>query len=160
MSQRELRRRTMSRRQVLMGGTGCGLAVAGMAVFPHAAAATPAEADALIAKLVGHATPAAGRIKLQLPQIAENGNSVEFSVSVDSPMTEKDYVKSVHVIADQNPFPEVATFYLSPANGKASVTMRMRLAKTQNVRVIALMSDGSAFEAQQQVKVTIGGCGG
>lgn len=160
MSQRESRHRTMSRRQVLMGSTGCGLAVASSIMLPRAATATPAEADALIAKLVGHTKPTAGRIKLQLPQIAENGNSVEFSVSVDSPMTEKDYVKSIHVIADQNPFPEVATFFLSPANGKAAVTMRMRLAKTQKVRAIALMSDGSVCEAQQEVKVTIGGCGG
>ncbi|MHB8884933.1 MAG: thiosulfate oxidation carrier protein SoxY [Methylovirgula sp.] len=150
----------MSRRQILMGSTGCGLAVASLTMLPRPAKATPAEAEALIAKLVGHAKPAAGRVKLQLPQIAENGNSVEFSVAVDSPMTEKDYVKSIHVIAEQNPFPEVATFFLSPANGKASVTMRMRLAKTQKVRALALMSDGSVFEAQQEVKVTIGGCGG
>ena len=160
MSQPELCQPMMSRRQVLMGSTGCGLAVVGLTMLPYSAQATPAEADALIAKLVGHAKPVAGRVKLQLPQIAENGNSVEFSVAVDSPMTEKDYVKSIHVIADQNPFPEVATFFLSPANGKASVTMRMRLAKTQKVRALALMNDGSVFEAQQEVKVTIGGCGG
>ena len=160
MSQPELCQPTMSRRQMLLGSTGCGLAGAGLTMLPYSAQATPAEAGALIAKLVGHAKPVAGRVKLQLPQIAENGNSVEFSVAVDSPMTEKDYVKSIHIIADQNPFPEVATFFLSPANGKAAVTMRMRLAKTQKVRALALMNDGSVFEAQQEVKVTIGGCGG
>ncbi|MDA8229771.1 MAG: thiosulfate oxidation carrier protein SoxY [Magnetospirillum sp.] len=155
MSETEFRQPTLSRRHILLG-----TAAVGLMALPRWAAATPAEAEAVVAKLAGSAKPAASRIALQLPQIAENGNSVQFSVSVDSPMTETDYVKSIHIIADQNPYPEVATFYLSPANGKAEVTMRMRLAKTQNVRAIALMSDGSVHQAQQEVKVTIGGCGG
>lgn len=154
MSDREFRRPLVMRRQVLLG------AAAGLLAMPGWARANPAEAEAVIGKFLAGAKPSAGRIRLQLPQIAENGNSVEFSVAVDSPMTEADHVKSIHVIAEQNPYPEVATFYLSPANGKAEVSLRMRLAKTQTVRAIALMSDGSAYEAKQEVKVTIGGCGG
>ncbi len=155
MSDRALGRAALTRRQILIGTAGIGLMA-----LPRWAQATPAEAQAAIAKITGGATPAAGRVTLRLPQIAENGNSVQFSVAVDSPMTEADYVKAIHVIAEENPFPEVATFYLSPANGKAEVTMRMRLAKTQTVRAVAVMADGKAFEAQQEVKVTIGGCGG
>ncbi len=155
MSDRALGRAGLTRRQILIGTAGIGLMA-----MPRWVQATPAEAAAAIAKITGGAKPAAGRITLRLPQIAENGNSVQFAVAVDSPMSEADHVKSIHVIAEENPFPQVATFYLSPANGKAEVTMRMRLAKTQTVRAIAVMSNGSAYEAQQEVKVTIGGCGG
>ena len=147
----------LSRRTLLCGLAGGGLAAIAL---PLRANATPAEADAAAVRLVGSAKPVPGKITLKLPQIAENGNTVQYSVAVDSPMTESDYVKAIHVLAEDNPFPEVASFYLSPVNGKAEVTARMRMAKTMVVRALAVMSDGSVHEARQEVKVTIGGCGG
>jgi len=99
-------------------------------------------------------------VSLELPEIAENGNTVPFGVSVESPMTEKDYVKSVHVFAEKNPNPEVVVFNFTPMSGKASAKSRMRLATTQDVIAIATMSSGALFIGKRTVKVTIGGCGG
>ena len=82
-------------------------------------------------KVVGDAKPADGKVSVTLPEIAENGNTVPFSVAVDSPMTDSDHVKTVHVFATGNPRPDVASFSFSPASGKAAVSSRMRLGKTQ-----------------------------
>jgi sulfur-oxidizing protein SoxY len=151
---------TFNRRRVL-AGAGTGLfAAACLNLLPTAAQATPAETEDLVKKLTGGAKLANGRITLKVPQIAENGNTVPFTVMVDSPMTEADHVKAIHVLAEENPWPGVASFTLGPDVGKAEVSMRMRLAKTQNVRAVAVMSDGSVWQVSQEVKVTIGGCGG
>lgn len=146
----------MNRRTVL---AGIGAGAAAMAVAPTLAHADKAEADQLLSKLSGGAAAQDGKVRIKLPQIAENGNTVPFTVSVDSPMTEADHVKAVHVVAEGNPSPAVASFYFTPT-GKAEVSMRMRLGKTQIVRAVAQMSDGSVWQAAQEVKVTIGGCGG
>ena len=97
---------------------------------------------------------------LELPQIAENGNTVPLSIEVESPMSNSDHVKAVHIFAEGNPAPEVASFHFSPANGIAKASVRIRLAQTQNVIAVAELSDGSILQATTEVKVTIGGCGG
>lgn len=122
--------------------------------------ASPEDTAKAIADFAGDATPVAGTITLAAPEIAENGNTVPISVSVESPMTEESYVESVVILAEGNPNPAVATFHFSPASGKAKASTRMRLAKTQNVIAVAKMNDGSVFTDTRNVKVTIGGCGG
>ena len=117
-------------------------------------------AQDLIAKFASGKKPADGRVKLDLPEIAENGNTVPMTVSVESPMTEQSYVSEVLVIADGNPRGGVATFYFTPYSGVAEANIRIRLAETQNVIAVAKMNDGSLYIATKQVKVTIGGCGG
>jgi sulfur-oxidizing protein SoxY len=97
---------------------------------------------------------------VKAPEIAENGNAVPVTVSVESPMTDKDHVKAVHVVADGNPNPGVASFFFTPAAGKCEVQFRVRMAQTQKIVVVAEMSDGSLWSAAREVKVTIGGCGG
>lgn len=150
----------LSRRQLLLAaGTGV-LVAAGGSVLPRSAQAASAEADDMIKTLTNGTAAKEGRVTVKLPQIAENGNTVPFTIAVDSPMTDKDYVKAIHVVAEGNPSPGVASFYLTPKSGKAEVSMRMRLAKTQDVRAVAVMSDGSVYTGKQEVKVTIGGCGG
>ena len=114
----------------------------------------------LIKKFTGGKTPAEGRVKLDLPEIAENGNTVPMTVTVESPMTEQSHVTDVLVVADENPRGGVVTFHFSPASGVAEANTRIRLAATQNVIAVAKMNDGSFFMASKQVKVTIGGCGG
>lgn len=114
----------------------------------------------LINKFTGGKSAAPGRVKLDLPEIAENGNTVPMTVSVESPMTEQSYVKDVLIVTDGNPRGGVATFHFSPASGAAEANTRIRLATTQNVIAVAKMNDGSFFTASKQVKVTIGGCGG
>lgn len=122
--------------------------------------ASPEDAAEKITEYAGDSTPVAGTIKLTAPEIAENGNTVPIAVSVESPMTEDDYVESVMIVAEGNPRPEVITFNFTPASGIARASTRMRLAKTQNVVAVAKMSNGAVFTDTRNVKVTIGGCGG
>jgi sulfur-oxidizing protein SoxY len=132
-----------------------------MGLMPHTASAQDAQAlDAALKKAIGDAKPTEGRITLTLPEIAENGNTVPFELAVQSPMTDADYVKALHIFAPGNPQADVAEFRFTPASGKAAVSSRMRLAKTQDIYAVAQMSDGKVFMAKRTVKVTIGGCGG
>ena len=110
------------------------------------------------AKLLGGATPVEGKITLELPEIAENGNFVPVTILVDSPMTAEDHVKSIHLLSTGNPVAPVATFKLSPLNATARVQSRMRLAKTQDIIALAELSNGTLAIATALVKVTIGGC--
>ena len=137
-------------------------AIAGLAAFlaPKMAFADESAVAAEIKKLYGDKKPGSGKIKLDVPEIAENGLVVPVNVEVESPMTDKDYVKAVHVFADGNPLPGVVSYKFTPACGKASASTRMRLAQTQNIVCVAEMSDGSLYMAKSNVKVTIGGCCG
>jgi sulfur-oxidizing protein SoxY len=116
--------------------------------------------EQVVKRVLGDAKPIEGKVLVDLPEIAENGNTVPFTVSVDSPMSETDNVRTIYVIATANPQPGVATFHFSPLSGKAMVASRMRLARTQDVLVIAALSDGRFLMSKRNVKVTIGGCGG
>jgi sulfur-oxidizing protein SoxY len=147
----------VARRSVLMLGAGA-LAFGAGARVPAFAAKN--DAEELIKKFTGGKTATEGRVRLDLPEIAENGNTVPMTVSVESPMTEQSYVSDVLVVADGNPRGGIVTFHFSPASGVAEANTRIRLAETQNVVAIAKMNDGSFFKGTKQVKVTIGGCGG
>ena len=148
----------LNRRQALTIGAGAVSAAAlGLSIGP---AVADNGADEAIKKFTGGKPAAQGRINLDLPEIAENGNTVPMTVSVESPMTEQSYVSDVLVVADGNPRPGVVTFHFSPASGKAEANTRIRLASTQNITAVAKMNDGSFFMTTKQVKVTIGGCGG
>ena len=129
-------------------------------IAPRLAGATEAQVADELKKLFGDKKFADGKIKMDVPQIAENGLVVPISIEVDSPMTATDYVKSLHVFADGNPLPNVITYKFSPALGKASASTRMRLSQTQNVICVAEMSNGALHMAKAEIKVTIGGCGG
>ena len=144
------------RRQVLTLGLGA-LSVAALGV-PQALAKN--DSDDVIKKFTGGKAPAQGKVKLDLPEIAENGNTVPMTVMVESPMTEQSHVTDVLVVASENPRAGIATFHFSPASGLAEANTRIRLASTQDVIAVAKMNDGSFYMASKQVKVTIGGCGG
>ena len=137
-------------------------AVAGLAAFlaPKMLLADEAAVAAEIKKLYGDKKMESGKVKLDVPEIAENGLVVPINIEVESPMTDSDYVKAVHVFADGNPLPGVVTYRFTPACGKAAASTRMRLAQTQNIVCIAEMSNGNLHMAKSNVKVTIGGCGG
>jgi sulfur-oxidizing protein SoxY len=111
------------------------------------------------AKLTSGATPVADKIAVDLPELADNGNFVPITMTVDSPMTDSDHVKAIHIVSTANPVALVATFHLSPINAVARVQSRMRLAKTQDVIVLAELSSGQLLISTTAVKVTIGGCG-
>ncbi|ATQ70595.1 thiosulfate oxidation carrier protein SoxY (plasmid) [Methylosinus trichosporium OB3b] len=126
----------------------------------------PAPLPAIIApnrpatKIRDRTRPGRSAVTLDLPEIAENGNSVPITVKVTSPMTEQLYVARIVIIAEANPTPTAATFSLTPLSGRAEVSTRIRLAQTQTVSAIAEMSDGSIEMDKKTVKVTAGGCGG
>jgi sulfur-oxidizing protein SoxY len=148
----------LSRRGALaLGASGAALTLTGWSVTASAAAK---EAADMIAKFTGGKTAEKGKISIELPEIAENGNTVPLSVSVDAPMAADNYVSEILVVAEGNPNPGVATFHLSPLTGKAEASTRIRLATTQNIIVVAKTSKGECFTNQKLVKVTIGGCGG
>ncbi len=149
----------ISRRQVL-ALTGAALTVCAVSGAAFPALAAKNDSDDLIKKFTGGKEPVKGKVKLDLPEIAENGNAVPMTVSVESPMTEDSHVTDVLIVADANPNGAVVTFHFSPASGVAEANTRIRLAETQNVIAIAKMNDGSFFTDTKQVKVTIGGCGG
>ena len=149
----------LHRRRILTIAIGAAAAAASSAA-PGPAFAAKNDADELIKKFTGGKTAAEGRVRLDLPEIAENGNTVPMTVSVESPMTEQSYVSDVLVVAEGNPRGGIATFHFSPASGVAEVNTRIRLAETQNVIAIAKMNNGTVFKTSKQVKVTIGGCGG
>ncbi len=98
-------------------------------------------------------------IKLKVPEIAENGAVVPVTVNVDSPMTEKDYVKAIHILSGKNFNARSVDIYLTPANGKAMFSTRIKLGGTQEVTALVELSNGTFIKASQSVKVTIGGCG-
>jgi sulfur-oxidizing protein SoxY len=150
-------RSVLTRRTVMAGGSIAALAAL---LAPRLVSASPEQVQAEIGKLYAGKSMAEGKIKLDLPSIAENGLVVPLNFEVESPMTEKDYVKAIHVVATGNPQPGVATFRLTPQSGRAMVASRMRLARTQDVIAIAEQSDGKFFVSKRTVKVTIGGCGG
>jgi sulfur-oxidizing protein SoxY len=147
---------TFNRREALALAAGCAGAIALGA--PQALAKN--DADEAIKKFTGGKTPVEGKVKLDLPEIAENGNTVPMTIMVDSPMTEASHVTDVLVVANENPRSGVVTFHFSPASGVAEANTRIRLAATQDVIAVAKMNDGSFYMATKQVKVTIGGCGG
>lgn len=127
---------------------------------PRMSFADEAAVTTEIKKLYGDKPLGSGKIKLDVPEIAENGLVVPINVEVESPMTDADYVKAVHVYADGNPLPGIVTYRFTPACGKAAASTRMRLAQTQNIVCVAEMSNGNLHMAKANVKVTIGGCGG
>ena len=144
---------TATRRQFLAAAGGVGLA---LAVRP--AEATPASMKQAIRQVVGEAHVKPGKIKLDLPPLVENGNSVAMSVTVDSPMTAKDHVKAIHVFNEKNPQPHVLNAYIGPRAGKAEIQTRVRLADTQTVIAICEMSDGTFWSDTVDVIITLGAC--
>jgi sulfur-oxidizing protein SoxY len=144
---------TATRRQFLAAAGGIGLA---LTVRP--AKATPASMKQAIRQIIGEATVKPGKIKLDLPPLVENGNSVAMSVTVDSPMTAKDHVKAIHVFTEKNPQPNIISAQLGPRAGKAEIQTRVRLADTQSVVAICEMSDGSFWSDTVDVIITLGAC--
>ena len=132
----------------------------GTAVFPSISFAQSNQALDRINEITNGLGAIESDIWLDLPEIAENGNQVKVSFEMDSPMTENDHIKTVYILADGNPSPNVAKFSFTPEMGSCSATTRMRLSKTQNVYLLAANNNEQFFMTYAKVKVTIGGCGG
>ncbi len=120
--------------------------------------ATVDDATQAVDKILGGRSAQVGRVTLEIPPLVENGNLVTMKVSVQSPMTEADYVRAVHVVAEGNPLPNVVSFFLSPRSGRAAITTRIRLGDSQRVRAIAQLSDGSFWQGDAATLVTLAAC--
>lgn len=122
------------------------------------AEATPAMQASAIRQVVGDAMVRTGKVKLDVPPLVENGNTVPLTVSVDNPMTPENHVKSIHVFNEKNPQPNVGNFYLGPNAGRAQVSTRIRLADSQKITAIAKLSDGSFWSVSVDIVVTLAAC--
>ena len=120
--------------------------------------AGPQDITPLIRKVTGDRTPERRDVALEIPPLAENGNSVPARIRVASPMTSADHVVAVHIFAERNPRPHVATFHLGPQSGRADISTRIRLAGTQNVTVLAELSGERFRITQAEVLVTSAAC--
>jgi len=144
-----------SRRAVLLGA----LALALIPVSPDGASATPESmAEAMGEALGPSPVIRQGRVRLEIPQLAENGNAVPLTVSVDSPMTAADHVATIYVFSEKNPSANVVRFHLGSRSGRAWVRTSIRLASTQRITAVAAMSDGTLWSATADVVVTAGAC--
>jgi sulfur-oxidizing protein SoxY len=147
-----------SRREILRAGgalAGSG-ALALLSVRP--AQSTQEMMQDAIRAAIGEATVQKGKVKLDLPPLVENGNSVPCTVTVESPMTAANYVKAIHVFNEKNPQPNVISVKLGPRAGQAKFSTRIRLADTQNITAIAEMSDGTCWSDDIAVIVTLAAC--
>src|SRR6478752_2261244 len=122
------------------------------------AEATPASMTSAIRTVVGEAVVRTGKVKLDVPPLVENGNTVPMTVSVTSPMTSDDHVKSIHVFNEKNPQPNIGNFHLGPSSGRAQVSTRIRLADTQKVVAIARLSDDTFWQVTTEIVVTLAAC--
>jgi len=152
-------KRDSSRRDFLKaaGGAAAGLGLSAV-IGVQPTRATPAESQEVIRTVVGSAPVRPGKVKLDLPPLIENGNAVPLTVTVDSPMTEAEHVRAVHIFTEKNPQPYVASFYLGPRAGRARVATRVRLADSQNVTAICELSDGSFWSDSAGIVVTLAAC--
>jgi sulfur-oxidizing protein SoxY len=134
-----------------------GAAVSGFVTI-RPAQATPAMLASAIRNVVGSAVIKFGKVKLDMPPLVENGNTVPMTISVMSPMTPDDYVRSIHVFNEKNPQPNMGNFYLGPWCGRAQVSTRVRLADSQKIVAIAQLSDGTFWQTSVDVVVTLAAC--
>lgn len=142
-----------SRRLCLVAGLGLGASV-----WVRAADGTTGELAAAIKAYTGNAPLREGKVKLEMDTLVENGNAVPLTVSVDSPMSAADHVKTIAIFNERNPQREVASFTLGPRSGQARVSTRIRLVTSQKLVAVAQMNDGAFWSANVDVIVTLAGC--
>jgi len=154
-----MRQHENSTRRRFLGLAGSAAVLGAVPVVSlRPADATPAMLATAIRNVVGAAVVRAGRIRLDIPPLVENGNTVPMTVSVTSPMTPEDFVKSIHVFNEKNPQPNIGNFYLGPRAGRAQISTRIRLADSQKLVAIAHLSDGSFWSVTADVVVTLAAC--
>ena len=147
-----------TRRQFLgLAGSAAALGAVPLVTL-RPAAATPASMTSAIRAVVGEATVRTGKVKLDVPPLVENGNTVPLTVNVASPMAPEDHVRSIHIFNEKNPQPNIGNFYLSPSSGRAQVSTRIRLADTQKVVAIARLSDDTFWQVTTEIVVTLAAC--
>ncbi len=149
----------LTRRQVVAAGGAAALTAALAGLLPAVAEAAPKDAAKMLAELTGGAPLEEGRIAIDVPPYTQYGKQVRIAVSVDSPMSPDDRVKALHVLAERNTVPEVASYHFGALAGRARISTRIRVARTQILIVAAEMSDGTFHVGKARCKVARGGGG-
>ena len=148
----------LTRRRILKTGLAALPAGTVLSIIVRPAEATPEAMQEAIRRVTGGAALRRGRVKLDVPPLSENGNSVSCTVTVESPMTAADHVKAIHLFNEKNPQPNVISVHLGPRAGVARIATRIRLFDTQTVTAVAAMSDGTFWSDSASVIVTLGAC--
>jgi sulfur-oxidizing protein SoxY len=148
----------ISRRHFLLLAASGFTGAAQAQLDPNREASRKAAMEEAVRKVTGGAPVRAGKVKLELPPLIDNGNTVPLAVSVESPMSEADHVKAIHVFTEKNPQPYVISAWLGPRAGRARIATRARIADTQTVTAIAQLSDGSFWSDRVHVVVTLSAC--
>lgn len=146
-----------TRRHFLRAGSAAGSAMV-LCAFAGPARATPEAMQAEIRRITGGANIETARVRIDIPLLVENGNTVPMTVTVDSPMTDREFVRAIHVLNEKNPQPQVVSAHLGPRAGKAAFSTRIRLADSQTIVAIAETSDGRFWRGEIDVIVTIAAC--
>jgi len=154
-----MRKSEGSTRRQFLGIAGTAAAIGTIPVVSlRPVAATPETMTAAIRNVIGSAAVRIGKVKLDVPPLVENGNTVPMTITVSSPNTAEDHVKSIHVFNEKNPQPNIGNFYLGPRAGRGQISTRIRLADSQKITAIARMSDDSLWSATADVVVTLAAC--
>jgi len=135
-----------------------GAAAAGAMLIARPIAADDDPETELVAGMFGGTPIQSDKLHLDMPRHFANGYTVPLALSLDSPMTEANHPRTIHILAPRNPFLRVATFHFTPGSGKAALSTRIRLAAPQNVIAVAEMSDGAILMTKSWVEVEIDGC--
>lgn len=143
----------LTRRHMLAAAGGAALMVT-----LRPAEATPASMANAMREVTGGVAVRAGKVKIDIPPLVENGNAVPMTVGVSNPMTDADHVKSIHVFNEKNPQPNIGNFYFGPRAGRGQVSTRIRLADSQKIIAIARLSDDTWWSATADVVVTLAAC--
>ena len=143
-----------TRRNILIGVGASGT----VALLPVSGLATPQLRDKEVDKLTGGSPINDGRVKLIIPALAENGFSVFTTVEVESPMTDADHVRRIHILSERNPIAHLLTWHLGPRAGIAKVSTNIRMAASQQITALAEMSDGTFWRDRKNVVVTVAAC--
>jgi sulfur-oxidizing protein SoxY len=149
----------LTRRQVVAAGGAAALTAALAGLMPDAAEASPKDVKQKLAELTGGAPLNTGRIAIDVPPYTQYGKQVRIAVSVDSPMSAEDRVEALHILAERNTVPEVASYHFGALAGHARISTRIRVARTQILVVAAEMSDGTFHVGKARCKVARGGGG-
>jgi sulfur-oxidizing protein SoxY len=147
-----------TRRQFLRVAGGVAVLGSVPILTVRPAESTPAMLSSAIRNLVGEAAVRTGKVKIDIPPLVENGNTVPMTVSVESPMTAENHVKSIHLFNEKNPQANVGNFHLGPRAGRAQISTRIRLADSQKVVAIARLSDDTFWSASVDIVVTLAAC--
>ena len=132
--------------------------IAGALALPRLARAQLPQIDPTVRDIIKGARLSRGKVRIEMPVLAENGNAVPLRVSVDSPMTPQDHVEVIHLVSDRNPMRHMAAFHFGPHSGRAQLATRVRLAGSQYVTALAQMSDGSYWYDSTRIQVTLSAC--